>query len=56
MERGYLLPEGCKDLIDVVNKSKKEWQHAELFVDLQRLQKVWLVEFKAKKPFWKPPA
>lgn len=53
MKRGYLLPEGCKDLIDVLKR--KESRHRDLFVDLQKLQKVFIAEWKPSKAiFWKP--
>jgi len=56
MKRGYLLPEGCKDLIDVLQKSKEPLQDPVLFLELRRLQKPLLFKFKPTKPFWKPSA
>ena len=56
MKRGYLLPEGCKDLIDVWKKSKQTPQHPILFFDLRKLKKPLLSRFKPTKPFWKPSA
>ena len=54
MKRGYLLPEGCKDLIDVLGKPEKPSQHAVLF--LRKLKKPLLIKFKPTTPFWKPSA
>ena len=56
MKRGYLLPEGCKDLIDVLEKAKKPSQHPILFFDLRRLKEPLLCKFKSTLPFWKPSA
>ncbi len=41
-KRGYLLPEGCKDLIDVINlqkstKRQSPWQAAPLSTELTRV-------------------
>jgi hypothetical protein len=54
MKRGYLLPEGCKDLIDVLEKSKRASQHPILFFDLWKQEKPLLFKFKPTKPLWKP--
>jgi hypothetical protein len=54
MKRGYLLPEGCKDLIDVLKKSKQPPQHPVLWFDLWKLKKPQLANFKPAKPFWGP--
>ncbi|MGA9779278.1 MAG: hypothetical protein WBS33_13490 [Verrucomicrobiia bacterium] len=54
MKRGYLLPEGCKDLIDVLKKSKQPSQHPVLLFDLWKLKKPQLVKFKPTKLFWGP--
>jgi hypothetical protein len=56
MKRGYLLPEGCKNLIDVLEKSKEPPEHPVLFLELPRLQKPLLFKFNPTKPFWKPSA
>ena len=56
MQRGYLLPEGCKDLIDVLEKSKQPSRHPILFLDLRKLKKLLLSKFKPTKPFGKPSA
>lgn len=54
MKRGYLLPEGCRDLIDLLEKSKEPSQHPGLF--LRKLKKPLLCRFQPTVPFWKPSA
>ncbi len=56
MKRGYLLPEGCKDLIDVLVESKKPSPHPIIFFDLRKLKKPLLSKFKPTVPTWKPSA
>ena len=56
MKRGYLLPEGCKDLIDVWKKPKQPWQDPiPTFTpfDLWMLkEEPMLFKFKPTKPIW----
>jgi hypothetical protein len=60
MKRGYLLPKGCKDLIDVLQKAKQPSKPPLLLFDLWKLWKrknpIILSSFKPTKPFWKPSA
>jgi len=60
MKRGYLLPEGCKDLIDVLNQAKQLSSLHPLFIDLSKLGQVVklahlkprLFKFKPTEPMW----
>jgi hypothetical protein len=54
MKRGHLLPERCKDLIDVLEKPEKPSQQAVLF--LRKLKKPLPFKFKPITPFWKASA
>ena len=63
MKRGYLLPEGCKDLIDILVRARQPSpQHPTRFIDASKFKglidsgklKLQLSKFKPTQPFWKP--
>jgi hypothetical protein len=59
MARGYLLPPGCKDLIDVLNlKAKLSLSPAKLdyFLGFLKKHKPKVLMFEWKQPFPKHPA
>lgn len=60
MTRGYLLPEGCKDLIDVLNQARQRSSRAPIFLHPSKLGQVvklvklkpHLFKFKPTNPKW----
>lgn len=60
MKRGYLLPKGCKDLIDVLEQAKQRSKGRLRFFDLLKLpqskKSIIFLPFKPTKPFWGPSA
>jgi hypothetical protein len=59
MDRGYLLPPGCKDLIDVLNlKAKLSLSPARIdyFLDFLKKHKGKVLKFEPKQAFAKSPA
>src|SRR5437764_9738213 len=59
MKRGYLLPHGCKDLIDVLNLKQKQKLEQNLFIkpskQLAQLPKGYQAMIKPPKPAALPP-